>query len=401
MGGCLMLLQIWSWEHIHIGRPIIRTVRPDGQHDQEDDADDFEPILGSQHRRGMDPLALSWLRVYLSRSHSPHTLVYYRDALDRQRDEQMTWQPYTAAKMEALPHICTSGHEIWRSRCPLICFDIVELHLPDRVMRQFGLEQVIPQACDTQRQLHAIDRRTGDKNYLVRHRSHVDAWNDRASTLVGGDNFTGHSSAMYMSWYRRISILRLTNIAFAQPGSHYHPTSTLLAERIQSVLIQCNDTIQGAATSPVDVGYRLCSQTLGSINASLTDALSQAGYEYLIPTPPVIGDVDDTFHTPSPRSSAHRGSSSGGSSSRSTRGRQRSSTQGRSSRSPSTSATMSPFVPPSSINTPPPHPSPPQRIITYQRASQRRAPTLNVIAEVDEFTPSSSTGAQNKRGRGL
>ncbi|XP_057543254.1 serine/threonine-protein phosphatase 7 long form homolog [Amaranthus tricolor] len=89
MGGCLMLLQIWSWEHIHIGRPIIRTVRPDGQHDQEDDADDFEPILGSQHRRGMDPLAVSWLRVYLSRSHSPHTLVYYRDALDRQRDEQV------------------------------------------------------------------------------------------------------------------------------------------------------------------------------------------------------------------------------------------------------------------------------------------------------------------------
>ncbi|XP_057517863.1 serine/threonine-protein phosphatase 7 long form homolog [Amaranthus tricolor] len=88
MGGCLMLLQIWSWEHIHIGRPIIRTVRPDGQHDQEDDADDFEPILGSQHRRGMDPLAVSWLRVYLSRSHSPHTLVYYRDTLDRQRDEQ-------------------------------------------------------------------------------------------------------------------------------------------------------------------------------------------------------------------------------------------------------------------------------------------------------------------------
>ncbi|XP_057533750.1 serine/threonine-protein phosphatase 7 long form homolog isoform X2 [Amaranthus tricolor] len=151
-----MLLQIWSWEHIHIGRPIIRTIRPDGQHDQEDDADDFEPVLGSQHRRGMDPLAVSWLRVYLSRSHSPHTLVYYRDALDRQRDEQMTWQPYTAAKMDALPHICTSGHEIWRSRCPLICFGIVELHLPYRVMRQFGLEQVIPHACDTQPQLMSV-----------------------------------------------------------------------------------------------------------------------------------------------------------------------------------------------------------------------------------------------------
>ncbi|XP_057537485.1 serine/threonine-protein phosphatase 7 long form homolog isoform X2 [Amaranthus tricolor] len=312
----------------------------------------------------------------------------------------MTWQPYTAAKMDALPHICTSGHEIWRSRCPLICFDIVELYLPDRVMRQFGLEQVIPHACDTQPQIHAIDQRTGDKNYVVRHRSHVDAWNDRASRLVRGDNYTGHSSGTYMNWYRRIFILRLTNTTFALPGSHYHPTSTLLAERIRSVLIQCNDTIQGAATSPVDVGYRLCSQTLGSINASLTDALSQAGYEYLIPTPPIIGEVDDTFHTP-PRSLDHRGSSSGGSSIRSTRGRECSSTRGRSSRSPSTSGAMSSFVPPASMTTTPPHPSPPQRVITYQHASQRRAPALNVIAEVDEYTPSSSTGAQNKRGRRL
>ena len=96
----------------------------------------------------------------------------------------MTWQPYTAAKMEALPDICRSGQGIWRSRCPLICFNIVELHLSDRVMRQFGLEQVIPDACDTQAALHAIDRRTEDKNYIIRHRSHVDVWNDRASRLV-------------------------------------------------------------------------------------------------------------------------------------------------------------------------------------------------------------------------
>ena len=58
IGGCLMLLQIWSWEHIHIGRPIIRTFRPAGKHNQEDDAKDFEPVLGSQHRRGMDSLAV-------------------------------------------------------------------------------------------------------------------------------------------------------------------------------------------------------------------------------------------------------------------------------------------------------------------------------------------------------
>ncbi|XP_057538094.1 uncharacterized protein LOC130815621 [Amaranthus tricolor] len=190
------------------------------------------------------------------------------------------------------------------------------------------------------------------------------------------------------------------NTTFVQPGSHYHPTSTLLAERIRSVLIQCNDTMHGATTLPVDVGYRLCSQTLGSINTSLTDVLSQAGYDYLIPTPPIIDEVDHTFHTSSPRGSGHRGSSYGGSSSRSTRGLERLSTRGQSSRSSSTYGAMSPFIPPASMITPP-HPSPPHMIITYQRASQRRAPALNVIAEVDESTPSSSTGAHNKKGRGL
>ena len=50
------------------------------------------------------------------------------------------------------------------SLCPLIHFDIMEFHLTDRVMRRFGLEQPIPDACDTQVALHAIDWRTWDKN---------------------------------------------------------------------------------------------------------------------------------------------------------------------------------------------------------------------------------------------
>ena len=71
--------------------------------------------------------------------------------------------------MDALPDICRDSQVIWRSRCPLICFDIVKFHLTDRVMRQFGLEQKISNACDTQTTLRAIDRRTVNKNFLVRH----------------------------------------------------------------------------------------------------------------------------------------------------------------------------------------------------------------------------------------
>ncbi|KAG9440249.1 hypothetical protein H6P81_020414 [Aristolochia fimbriata] len=41
-----------------------------------------------------------------------------------------------------LPAICVEGRRIWLSRTPLICFEIVELHVPDRVMLQFRLEQL-------------------------------------------------------------------------------------------------------------------------------------------------------------------------------------------------------------------------------------------------------------------
>ena len=102
----------------------------------------------------------------------------------------MTWQPYTVAKVEALSDICRDSQVIWQSHYPLIC-NIMKFHLSDRVMRQFSLEQPIPDACDTQATLHAIDRRTADKNFLVRHRSHVDAWNDRESMMLQEENYTG------------------------------------------------------------------------------------------------------------------------------------------------------------------------------------------------------------------
>ncbi|CAH9070541.1 unnamed protein product [Cuscuta europaea] len=54
VGGFLLLLQIWSWEYIHIGRPIIvRYHELDGEplhHDQP------PHLLGPHHRRGENPL---------------------------------------------------------------------------------------------------------------------------------------------------------------------------------------------------------------------------------------------------------------------------------------------------------------------------------------------------------
>lgn len=55
IGGALILLQWWSWERIHIGRPVIGSVRvPD---DVDGPADPQpSPVLGNQHQYGLDPL---------------------------------------------------------------------------------------------------------------------------------------------------------------------------------------------------------------------------------------------------------------------------------------------------------------------------------------------------------
>ncbi|GFY81180.1 hypothetical protein Acr_01g0009890 [Actinidia rufa] len=42
----------------------------------------------------------------------------------------------------------------WGVRSPLVCVEVVEWHLPDRVCRQFGLRQVVPVAVDTSPALH-------------------------------------------------------------------------------------------------------------------------------------------------------------------------------------------------------------------------------------------------------
>ncbi|XP_021738758.1 uncharacterized protein LOC110705210 [Chenopodium quinoa] len=104
IGGPLILLQLWSWEHITIGRPYIRRPRDPPQEDPE--AEDEDDILGTQHQRGVDPLACRWLRVHLSCAHTASGLPYYRDVFDHQREDQMIWQPYTEAVMDRLPEIC-------------------------------------------------------------------------------------------------------------------------------------------------------------------------------------------------------------------------------------------------------------------------------------------------------
>ena len=99
---------------------------------------------------------------------------------------------------------------MWRSTVPLICFWLVEFHLPDRVLRQFGLKQEQPRDANTNCDLHKIDvRGKVEKNWSVEHAVHIQKWNDRDEYVCNALKMEEAMSCHhpYMAWYRRITRL--------------------------------------------------------------------------------------------------------------------------------------------------------------------------------------------------
>ena len=51
----------------------------------------------------------------------------------------MLWEPYIGESVAHLPDICLADEEIWHMTSPLICFETVEWHRLEQVLRQFDL----------------------------------------------------------------------------------------------------------------------------------------------------------------------------------------------------------------------------------------------------------------------
>ncbi|XP_073318070.1 serine/threonine-protein phosphatase 7 long form homolog [Primulina huaijiensis] len=79
-------------------------------------------------------------------THTPtHSVQIIRDVLDKMGDDQFKWLVYDIEVVDVLSLPLECKHPtLWRSVCPLICFHIVEMHRPNRVLRQFGMSQNIP-----------------------------------------------------------------------------------------------------------------------------------------------------------------------------------------------------------------------------------------------------------------
>ncbi|XP_029127014.1 serine/threonine-protein phosphatase 7 long form homolog [Cajanus cajan] len=132
-------------------------------------------------------------------------IKFYRKFFDRLSRKSIIWQPYPP--LDQMPEDCTQGIRIWGSVIPLLSLCICEWHQPDRVMRQFGLQQPIPNAPITPAHVHALTLwgKTDDdwttilsptlEHWANRYAYHFPATSPQVGLL--GPN------SEYMRWYHR------------------------------------------------------------------------------------------------------------------------------------------------------------------------------------------------------
>ena len=109
---------------------------------------------------------------------------------------------------------------------PFICFETVEWHRPERVLRQFGLHQGIPLSCSLEQELHLVDRQGHHKyNWETYHAPYVALWATRVERIVTSPLLAGIMDCYdpYMEWYRHIT-RRLITPPLHRDQMRYHNT---------------------------------------------------------------------------------------------------------------------------------------------------------------------------------
>ncbi|KAH1249126.1 Serine/threonine-protein phosphatase 7 long form [Glycine max] len=183
IGGMCILIQIWAWERCTTLAPK-RT----------------PPVIQNK------PLEHRWLRR--GNQHIGNDdLIVFRRKLDIMKRHEFLWEPYTTTVMSSLPPICLVGSVAWCAVVPLICFHVVEWHQPDRVLRQFGMQQPIPECPSQPLNIHGLTLKgKQSENWFQLLAPMISQWNNRAEFRV--DVYPRQEGLLsfnsdYMVWYRR------------------------------------------------------------------------------------------------------------------------------------------------------------------------------------------------------
>ena len=120
---------------------------------------------------------------------------------------QFVWVPYAGHVEMNLSQVCFFGSVLWTCIIPLICFQKVEWHQPDRVMRQFGMQQPTPGPVMQPNNIHDLTLKGKEgKNWMRLMQPALNEWNSRYERRVEQtppQTGTLGLNSEYMRWYRR------------------------------------------------------------------------------------------------------------------------------------------------------------------------------------------------------
>ncbi|KAL0431293.1 UNVERIFIED_CONTAM: Serine/threonine-protein phosphatase 7 long form [Sesamum radiatum] len=199
IGGALQLLQIWAWSRIIQLSPGLGVERL-YMDEVQVNIDRFLPAA---------PYGAIWNCRHNFTRTVLTTVRVIRDILDNMQEDQFIWQPYDMDSDRIMAYAADFTPELWRSACPLIFYAIVEIHHPERVLRQFGMRQNIPEMPDSRDMtLHQISRkaRTGT-DWGVQHILHIRRWQRRRDIIVNRPPISNetHTERGYWEWYNNIT----------------------------------------------------------------------------------------------------------------------------------------------------------------------------------------------------
>ncbi|KAH1189761.1 Serine/threonine-protein phosphatase 7 long form [Glycine max] len=158
---------------------------------------------------------------------------------------EFLWEPYTTIVMSMLSPICLVGSVAWCAVVPLICFHVVEWHQPDRVLRQFGMQQPIPESPSPPQNIHGLTLKgKQDENWFQLLAPMISQLNNRAEFRV--DVYPRQEGLLsfnsdYMVWYRRKTKM------FVDPNNANTTTLGEVAETLQYMV-----SPQGRNTCTID-----------------------------------------------------------------------------------------------------------------------------------------------------
>lgn len=133
---------------------------------------------------------------------------------------QVVWRPYSEELIASLPHNCRAGRAIWTAKVPLLNFPMVQMHMPDRVKRQFGFRQTIPDPCNCRQLPHGKDWKAGRKDFSLEHHGQLQIWNNRLEHVLPDGEADPHVYAYppddpYVLWYERITLRYVSRLGGA------------------------------------------------------------------------------------------------------------------------------------------------------------------------------------------